>query len=351
MKVPTLPEITAQTVKTPRLTTRVLFAGPEDGEPVLFLHGNITSATWWEETMLALPEGYRGIAPDQRGFGEADPAVKIDATQGLAQLAEDAFALLDELGYARAHVVGNSLGGSVIWWMLVRAPERLKTVTLVAPGSPYGFGGTKELDGTPCFDDYAGSGAGLTNSKLVELVREQYTGAEEPFGIRSALRTLVYKPPFIPEREDELVASALSIHQGEQAWPGDKTDSPNWPFVAPGKWGPANAVSCKYAVDVEELLAAEPKVDILWIRGDADKAVANAAASDVGNLGALGLIPGYPGPEVYPPQPMVDQTRAVLAAYAERGGGYQEVVIADAGHVPFIEKPDVFNAHFHAHIR
>ena len=63
MSVPTLPGVTAETVRTDRLTTRVLFSGPEGGIPVLFIHGNFSSATWWEETMLALPPKYRAIGP------------------------------------------------------------------------------------------------------------------------------------------------------------------------------------------------------------------------------------------------------------------------------------------------
>ena len=45
MSVATIPGITAKTVTTDRLATRVLFAGPDDGVPVLFIHGNFSSAT------------------------------------------------------------------------------------------------------------------------------------------------------------------------------------------------------------------------------------------------------------------------------------------------------------------
>src|SRR5215470_19612743 len=93
MTVPTLAGITAKTITTPRLTTRVLFSGADDGIPVLFIHGNASSATYWEEVMLALPSGYRGIAPDQRGYGDADRSKKIDATRGLRDLSDDAAAL------------------------------------------------------------------------------------------------------------------------------------------------------------------------------------------------------------------------------------------------------------------
>lgn len=349
--VPTLPDVTAKNITTNRISTRILFTGPENGIPVMFLHGNLTSATWWEETMLALPKGYLGIAPDQRGFGDADPAKKVDATRGMADLADDAIALLDYLNIDKAHIVGNSLGGSVMWWLLINHPERFLSATMVAPGSPYGFGGTKDVDGTPCTADFAGSGGGLTNPQLVQFVREGNRTADSPFTMRSALRALVYKPPFIPAREEELLSSALSIHVGEQDWPGDKEASPNWPFVAPGKWGASNGLSPKYAPDISKLYEIEPKVDILWLRGQDDLAVSDNAAADMGVLGTAGIIPGWPGMEAYPPQPMIAQTRAVLDKYAAAGGSYVEIVIDDAGHVPFIDQPEEFNNHFHNHIR
>ena len=149
MSVPVLHGVTARAVASTRITTRVLFTGPDDGVPVLFLHGNTSSATWWEETMLALPEGYRAIAPDQRGFGDADRARKIDATRGLGDLADDAVALMDTLGIARAHVAGHSLGGGVIWRLLAEHADRLRSVTLVNPGTPFGFGGPKTWRGRP----------------------------------------------------------------------------------------------------------------------------------------------------------------------------------------------------------
>ncbi len=350
MNIPTMEGITAKTITTSRITTRVLFSGPEDGIPVLFLHGNVSSATWWEETMVALPAGYRGIAPDQRGFGEADPEKKIDATNGMGDLADDAIALLDFLGIEKAHIVGNSLGGMVVWRMMADYPERFLTATLVDTGSPYGFGGTKDVEGTPCFPDFAGSGGGLSNPELIKRMKEGDRSMESPFSPRAAIRTLLVKPPFIPPREEELLSALLSTHIGEQDVPGDSVTSPNWPFVAPGKWGATNATSPKYAVNVEKIIAAEPKVHVLWARGADDLVVSDSAASDPGFLGKSGLIPGWPGEEVFPPQPMVGQTRAVLEKYAAAGGSYQEVVIADAGHLPFIEKPEEFNRVFHAHI-
>jgi pimeloyl-ACP methyl ester carboxylesterase len=350
MSVPTLSGVTPKMITTDRITTRVLSTGPEDGIPVLFLHGNASSATWWEENMLALPSAYRGIAPDLRGFGDADLAKKVDATRGPGDWADDAAALLDHLGIAKAHIVGCSLGGCVVWYMLREYPERFLTASLVDTGSPYGFGGTKDVQGTPCHEDFAGSGGGLSNPEFIKRLAAGDRGMDSQFSPRAAMRTLVFKPPFIPEREDDLLSSMLTIHLGERDNPGDFVRSPNWPYVAPGVWGSANALSPKYAGDVTRLYAAEPKVDVLWVRGSHDLAVGDAAASCPGTLGSMGLIPNWPGMEVYPPQPMLGQIRDVLDRYATAGGSYREAVVEGAGHAPFVEKPEEFNAILHTHI-
>ena len=44
--VPTLPGITSRLVETARLKQHVLFSGPEDGIPVVFIHGNFSAATY-----------------------------------------------------------------------------------------------------------------------------------------------------------------------------------------------------------------------------------------------------------------------------------------------------------------
>jgi pimeloyl-ACP methyl ester carboxylesterase len=351
MTIPTLPGITPQTITTSRLTTRVLFTGAQDGIPVLFIHGNASSATYWEETMLALPPQYRGIAPDQRGYGDADRSQKIDATRGMGDLAADAIALLDHLHIQRAHVVGHSLGGSVIWQLLIDHPERFLTVTLAAPGSPFGFGGTKDVDGTPHWSDFAGSGGGVVNPQFAQAMAAGDRGTDNPQASpRNVMNNFYWKPPFKPAREEDLLSSLLSEHVGEREYPGDLTTSPNWPGVAPGVWGPANALSPKYVGDFSRIYAINPKPKILWIRGDSDQIVSDQSLFDLGTLGALGAIPGYPGTDVYPSQPMVSQIRAALEKYQAAGGQYTELVLAECGHTPYIEKPDAFNRAFHAHL-
>jgi len=167
---------------------------------------------------------------------------------------------------------------------------------------------------------------------------------------RDIMNNYYFKPPFKPAREEDLLSSLLSEHVGPQEYPGDAVPSPNWPNVAPGAWGPINAMSPKYAGDVARLYRIPNKPNILWIRGSHDQIVSDQSLFDVGMLGSLGAIPGWPGAAVCPPQPMISQTRAVLEKYAKNGGRYKELVIEDTGHSPYIEKPAAFNMAFHAHL-
>ena len=90
---------------SPQRASRLVFCFPamRSGMLVIFAHGNLTSATFWEETMLAMPAGYHCIALDQRGFGESDPDVAIDGARGLADMSDDVVALMDTLGIEKAH--------------------------------------------------------------------------------------------------------------------------------------------------------------------------------------------------------------------------------------------------------
>ena len=347
MTIPTLAGINARTISTARITTRVLFAGDESGTPVIFLHGNLTSATFWEETILAMPTGYRSVALDQRGFGDADPDAVIDGSRGLADMSEDVVALMDTLGIDKAHVVGHSMGGGVLWNLLMDAPERLLSAALVAPVSPYGFGGTKDAEGTLCAPDGAGSGGGVANPQYTQLLKDSDRSEGEMTPL-TVMNNFYWKPPFRSEREEDLLTSVLQTHMGERDYPGDFVASENWPGVAPGRWGVLNGMAPNNQPDVSRLYAIDPKPPVLWLRGDSDQVIADMSMFDLATFGKLGVVPGWPGDEVCPPQPMIAQISYVLDKYAAAGGSVDEVVIEGCGHTPFVERADDFNRHFHA---
>ncbi|MBN1922833.1 MAG: alpha/beta hydrolase [Anaerolineae bacterium] len=341
-----LPGVTIRMVETPRLVQHVYFSGPEDGIPVIFLHGNFSAALYWEETMLSLPTGYRGIAPDLRGYGWTEDKL-IDATRGMRDWTDDLVVLMDVLGIETAHFVGWSMGAGILYRFIADHAARVLSATFICPVSPYGFGGTKGVEGLSCHDDFAGSGGGVVNPTFVQLIKEGDRGTGDPNSPRNVINGFYYKPPFQAAREEDFLTGALMEKTGSDRYPGDFAPSPNWPNVAPGVWGPVNAWSLKYTgQDVADFLAATPKPPILWVRGDSDMIVGDMSMFDFGALGKLGFIPGWPGDEVYPPQPMVSQTRAVL----ERYGAYEEHIIENTAHSPHIEKPAEFNALFHAFI-
>jgi pimeloyl-ACP methyl ester carboxylesterase len=345
--IPTLPGITSEMVDTPRLKMHILSSGPQDGSPVLFVHGNASSATYWEEIMLKLPAGFRGIAPDLRGYGDTEDKL-IDATCGMSDWLDDLLGLLDTLKIDKVHAVGHSMGGTIVFGLVANAAERVLSGTVVAPGSPYGFGGSKGLDGKPCYEDFAGSGGGVVNPDFPKLMAAGDRSTDNPQASpRVVMNSFYWKPPFVPAREEDLLSSLMSEKVGEQKYPGDFVPSGNWPNVAPGNFGPINALSPKYVGDsVERFINASPKPHILWVRGDSDMIVSDNSFFDFGTLGKLGYVPGWPGEEVYPPQPMVSQTRQVLDRYQAQGGSYEEVVIAETGHTPYVEKPEEFMAAF-----
>lgn len=334
--------VSARTVETPRLATHLLESGPVDGEQVLFIHGNVSSSRFFEETLAALPARYRGIAPDLRGFGDSETK-PLDATRGLRDFSEDIRALVDALGLGRVHLAGWSAGGTVAVQYAIDDPDAVASLVLINPMSPYGFGGTKDFAGTPCWPDFAGSGGGAANPEFVRRLAEGDRGAEDPSSPRNVMNAFYFKPLFRApgEREEVYVSSMLSTKVGEDNYPGDATGSESWPTVAPGARGMNNAISPRYC-DLSGFARIEPKPPVLWVRGSDDAIVSDTSLLDFGYLGQLEVVPGWPGSDVYPPQPMVAQTRAVLDAYAAGGGAYREELMPDCGHSPHIEKPEEF---------
>jgi pimeloyl-ACP methyl ester carboxylesterase len=341
------PGVESQHIETSRLRTHVLTAGPPDAPPLVLLHGNVSGARFFAETMVTLAGDHRCVAPDLRGFGQSEQA-PVDAGRGVRDFTDDVHALLTEGGILPGprpvHLLGWSLGGGVALQYVTDHPGAVASIVLESPMSPFGFGGTRDLDGTPCWPDYAGSGGGTASPEMVQRIQSGDRSAVSQASPRQVLTRLYGNPVALPrEVEDALVEAMLEMAIGPANYPGDTALSPNWPGVAPGGHGVNNAISPKYC-DLSGFAAIGDRPAVLWIRGDADQIVSDTSLVDLGHLGALGAIPGWPGPDVFPAQPMVGQVRAVLDRYEAAGGRYTERVLPGCGHSPHLERPADFAA-------
>ncbi|WP_299519581.1 alpha/beta hydrolase [uncultured Serinicoccus sp.] len=337
----------ARPVQTARTTTAVREAGDPAAPTLVLIHGNVSSSAFFDRLIDDLSTDHHVLAPDYRGYGDSARAT-IDATRGVADLSDDVAALLDTLGVEGAvDVLGWSAGGNVALQLATDHPHRVRRVVLEAPGSPFGFGGSTGLDGRPVADDFAGSGGGTANPAFCEALRAGDRG-EEPTSPRTTLRAFYVKPgfTFAPEVEEAYLDAMLQTSVGDDVYPGDTTTSENWPGVAPGTTGMNNALSPKY-LDQSGFADLDPAPPVLWIRGDADQIVSDTSMFDLAQLGRLGAVPGYPGEDVCPTQPMVSQVRAVL----ERAGAFTEVVYEDCGHSPHLEHPERFAADVRAFLQ
>ena len=131
-------EVKAQTIRVMGLRTRVLTAGDRasSGTPVLLIHGVGGWAENWREVMEPIAaSGRRAIAVDLPGFGETEaPGRVAHFGPNNAYYPQFVLSLLDGLGIEQAHLIGSSMGGSVAYMAAVTAPERARSLTLVASG-------------------------------------------------------------------------------------------------------------------------------------------------------------------------------------------------------------------------
>jgi pimeloyl-ACP methyl ester carboxylesterase len=120
------------------VTLNVQVEGPEDGEPILFLHGFPESHRTWRAVVPVLAREFRVVAPDQRGFGASD---KPDGVENYRtdRILEDLIALSDALGLDRFTLVGHDWGGAVAWLAALRYPDRLARLVIVNAPHPLVF--------------------------------------------------------------------------------------------------------------------------------------------------------------------------------------------------------------------
>jgi lipase len=102
--------------------------GPDDGRPVVALHGVTGHARRWGVLAEHLPE-LRMVAVDLRGHGHSPKT----PPWGFEQHVADVLAVMDDHGLERAPLIGHSFGGAIALHVAAAAPERVEKLVLVDP--------------------------------------------------------------------------------------------------------------------------------------------------------------------------------------------------------------------------
>jgi 2-hydroxy-6-oxonona-2,4-dienedioate hydrolase/4,5:9,10-diseco-3-hydroxy-5,9,17-trioxoandrosta-1(10),2-diene-4-oate hydrolase len=171
------------TERTVRVNGKDIFvAEAGSGAPVVLLHGGGPGASGvsnYSRNIEPLAEHFRVVVPDMPGYGRSSKGV--DRSDPFGYLARNIRGMLDQLGIERAHLVGNSYGGSCALRLALDTPDRVDRLVLMGPGG-------------------VGTSRGLPTAGLKSLL--SYYGGDGPSldKLRTFIRTyLVYDGSAVPE--------------------------------------------------------------------------------------------------------------------------------------------------------
>jgi len=106
---------------------RIWWQESGEGDPLLLIMGLGATLEWWNRLTPSLTPRYRTIVFDNRGVGKSDVP---PGPYSIPLMADDALAVLDAAGVTAAHVVGMSMGGYIAQELVLRHPERVRSLVL-----------------------------------------------------------------------------------------------------------------------------------------------------------------------------------------------------------------------------
>lgn len=124
--------------------------GPSDGIPLLLVNGLSSQMISWDDSLMQafVDHGFTTVRYDNRDVGEStwfdDDPVDVDATMArffagesievpyaIEDMADDAAAVLDALGWRSAHILGVSMGGMIVQAFAIRYPEKTRSLVSI----------------------------------------------------------------------------------------------------------------------------------------------------------------------------------------------------------------------------
>ncbi|TKB85658.1 MAG: alpha/beta hydrolase [Nitrospira sp.] len=120
-------EIRRRSVTIDGVSLSILEAGT--GDPIIFVHGVVTTSNIFAKYLSAYSPDFRGIAVDLRGYGDSQ---KPDSGFTIKQFSKDLIALADKLEIEKPIWVGVSMGGMILQQLALDYPERVRALVLVS---------------------------------------------------------------------------------------------------------------------------------------------------------------------------------------------------------------------------
>ena len=275
----------------------------------------------------------RVVAPDLRGYGGSETA-PVDATRGLRDFADDVAALLDDRELFPRGRPGR--GGRALDGLRGRDAAARRPPGPVLRGPAGGAGQPVRLRRHPR------PGRHPDHRRLRRHRRRHRQPGLRRAHRRPATAAPTRRPARWPVLRSAYVADPASLGADEDAAAGHRAEHGGRRRTTTR----ATASRCRTGRAIGARRPRRAQHDgaqpLQRRRGSGrrprrsrrspgsaatrDAIVSDTSLFDLAYLGSLGLVPGWPGAEACPPQPMVGQTRAVLERYAAAGGAYREVV-------------------------
>lgn len=229
-------------------TFDVRVAGPDDGVPVVLLHGFPETSACWLPVLPALVEaGHRVIAPTQRGYSPGARPVGVEHYT-IDRLSGDILGLLDHFGLPTAHLAGHDWGAAVAWWTAAHHPDRVRSLTAVSVPHPAAYSWALREDADQ-----------QTRSRYIDVFRNGDAG-ERALLRDDAARLRGYFTGIDPELADEHVRALTA--------PGALTAALSWYRAMGREFAGTPAVS----------------VPTTYVWSNADEALGRAGAQRCGDF-------------------------------------------------------------------
>lgn len=171
---------------------RIVYQVTGTGEPLALIHAGVADSRMWSGQLDAMSARYQVITHDVRGFGKSTPAKTAH------RRFEDLRAVLDQIGAARARLLGMSMGADVVMEFVLSYPER--TAAIVLSGAGY-----ENLDWSRLRTQWKAEEEAIEAGEM-----EQATDINMQLWIVGVGRTVGEMDPEMIKRTREMVAGTLT---------------------------------------------------------------------------------------------------------------------------------------------